>query len=802
MSGPEVSERESKQARFIWKYGLGILAVFAVITALIFPAAGRLQLKANFLGLLPENQPSSVSLNKLLTKVGSTSYVIVAIESADEDAARTAAERLTRDAVTFKNVEAVDDRTSTPEFAARKLLFLNLESLQKLESNIQDVITHYRRQNNPFSLGLVEEEAPRIDIDALELEQKVYGIGAFARKEVSTFMRVVLIKPDFRVGDFGPSLELFTTIENYLAGVSRDLPKPITYGITGPYKTRYEEFATIKSDLKLTTIVTVALIVVILIVGFRNLRSLVLSLVPLAIGTIWMCAFAAYTVGYLNLISGFLLGIMTGMGIDYCLHMLVDLEEERKHCASSKEAIARTIKSIGMPLITSSLTTVIAFFSLCVSNFEGYRHFGLIAGAGLMLYFVVIFYGLPSMIVAGEKLRIFKWKPPERHYFHVSQPKAGPVRAMVAAGILLSAAALFYAPKIQFEYSFAALQSTDSKAIDLAMRIGDHFGVVLNPVAVLTPDRRTAEEITAQINDHARQNPSTKIDFAASLMTQVPRDQEEKIKVLGRIEQTFARYERLLQSLKPEARKEIRELREQLAPLPFGVEDLPPSILEQYEGKTREFSVVFVYPNESIMDGRVGKSFVKELRDLNLPADAELAGEPMIYVDILNMLEHDTPVALGISLGVIILLLFIHFRNPVDVLWVLAPVLTGMLWMFGAAAFLGVKLNYMNMAILPTVLGVGIDSGVYIFHRFKKENKSTMAEILEKTGKAVILSSLTTMAAFGSLFLAHHRGMSSMGAIGFLGFGACLLTAVIFVPAVMELIALKHWHPFGHQKRD
>lgn len=800
MNAEKELPKGSRQARFISRYPFSILAVITLLTVLVFPAASGLKLKANFLGLLPENQPSALSLNKLLTRVGSTSYVIVAIESPDEDSARVAAERLTVDAAGFKNVESVDNRTNIPEFAHRRLLFLDLDSLKRLEKNIQEVIAHYRRQNNPFSLGLVKEDAPKIDIDALKLEQKVYGIGAFARKEAGSFMRVVLVKPSFRVGDFDPSQELFSTIENRLAEISKELPKPVTYGITGPYKTRYEEYATIKSDLKLTSGATIALIVLVLIAGFRNVRAIVLSLAPLAVGTIWMCAFAAWSVGYLNLISGFLIGIMTGMGIDYCLHMLVDLEAERKLSKDSNEAVERTIRSIGMPLVTSSLTTVIAFFSLCVSNFEGYRHFGLIAGVGLLLYLAVIFYGLPSLIVAGEKLKIFKWKPSTPH-FHVAEPKAGPVRIIVAAGILLSLAAMFYAPKVQFEYSFAELQSRDSKAIDLAMRIGDHFGVVLNPVAVLTPNRERAAEMTDRINRHVEKTPSTRIDFAASLMTQVPRQQTEKIEVLQRIEQLFQRYDRLIQSLTPEVQKEIEALREQLTAEPFGVEDLPAAILEQYEGESKEFSVVFVYPNASIMDGRVGKAFVKELREMDLPPDVELAGEPMIYVDILNMLEHDTPVALGISLTVIIALLFFHFRSPGDVLWVLAPVLTGMLWMFGAAGFLGVKFNYMNMAILPTVLGVGIDSGVYIFHRYKKENKSTMAQILEKTGKAVILSSVTTMAAFASLFLAHHRGMSSMGAIGFLGFGACMLASVVFVPAVMEFIAFKRWNLFGHAKK-
>lgn len=800
MNASQDSKQDSRQARFIVRHAFAILGAIILLTAVFLPAAAGLKLKANFLGLLPEHQPSAQSLNKLLSRVGSTSYVIVAIESADEESARLAAERLTKDAAALKNVEAVDNRTNIPEFAHRRLLFLDLDSVKRLEKNIQDVLAHYRRQNNPFSLGLLDEAPPKIDLEALKLEQKVYGIGAFSRKEAGSFMRVVLIKPSFRVGDFDPSQELFSAIEERLTRIAPELPQPITFGITGPYKTRHEEYATIQSDLKLTTMATVGLIVVILIAGFRNARSIVLSLVPLTVGTVWMCAFAAWSIGYLNLISAFLIGIMTGMGIDYCLHMLVDLEAERKVSRDSAEAVERTIRSIGMPLVTSSLTTVIAFFSLCISNFEGYRHFGLIAGVGLLLYLAVIFYGLPSMIVAGERLGIFRWKPSEPR-FHVAEPQAGPVRIMVAAGVLLTLAALFYVPRVKFEYSFAELQSRDSQGVELAMRIGDHFGVVLNPVAVLTPNRQRAAEIAEQINRHAAQTPGTKIDFAASLMTQVPLRQAEKIEVLKRIEQFFVRYERLIQTLSPEVRRNIEELRQQLSAEPFGVRDLPQSLHEQYEGKTREFSVVFVYPNASIMDGRVGKAFVKELRSLNLPDDAELAGEPMIYVDILNMLERDTPIALGISLAVIILLLFFHFRSPADVLWVLAPVLTGMVWMLGAAGFLGVKFNYMNMAILPTVLGVGIDSGVYIFHRYKKENKSTMAQILDKTGKAVILSSATTMAAFASLFLAHHRGMSSMGAIGFLGFGACLLTSVVFVPALMEFIALKRWNLFGHAKK-
>jgi len=210
---------------------------------------------------------------------------------------------------------------------------------------------------------------------------------------------------------------------------------------------------------------------------------------------------------------------------------------------------------------------------------------------------------------------------------------------------------------------------------------------------------------------------------------------------------------------------------------------------EQYEGAQQNVSVVYVYPGSSLLDGNIAKKFVTELRSLDFAKGATLAGEPVIYADILFLLERDTPRAMGMCLGIVVLLLLIHFRNVRDVLWVLAPVFIGMSWIAGMAYFTGFKFNYLNVTILPSILGVGIDNGIHIFHRFKREKKATMKQIMHKTGQAVIMSSLTTVAAFGSLCLARHRGMASLGQLGVLGFTACLITSTMFIPALIELLA-------------
>ena len=262
------------------------------------------------------------------------------------------------------------------------------------------------------------------------------------------------------------------------------------------------------------------------------------------------------------------------------------------------------------------------------------------------------------------------------------------------------------------------------------------------------------------------------------------------------METWLEKQDRLIQELDPKLRDKISDFRKQLHAAPFTVADIPEGLRQQYEGKMGSVSIVYVYPNMSILDGQAAKRFIQEIRNLKLPDGVVPAGEPVVYVDILTLLERDTPRAMLISFGDVILLLLIHFRRPGHVLWVLAPVLFGFLWLAGLADIVGFKFNYMNVAILPSILGVGIDNGIYIFDRYKREGKSTLVDIMQKTGKAVLLASLTTMAAFASLLCARHRGMASLGELGFLGFASCLATSVIFIPALIEFFELKYWRPF------
>jgi len=788
-------------ARFVYRFAPWILLGAVVLIALCFPFASQLRLKANLIDLLPGDMPSVQRLNELTALVGGTSFLIAVIESEDEDTARDATRLFAEKIATFPEVDHVDNRTDMGAFQNRRLLFLTLESLKEVGDYVHDLIGYHRRTNNPFYIDLLEEEEPKLDIESLELEERVHKIGGFAGKESDSFMRVILIKPAHPVSDLESTGRLNDAAIAAFQEIQQSFEHPMTLGFTGPYKTRYDEYHVIIEDLARTGILTVLIIIILMVAFFRNIRSTVYAFLSLGVGIFWTCAFTQVTIGYLNLITAFLLGILFGLGIGFAIHILARFAEERKTESDMLRALEKTFEAIGEPSLTSALTSSIAFFSLTISHFYGFKHFGLIAGVGIMLCFLSIFLILPSLLVISDRFLLHR----KLSHFSLKESwgkvRRGPIYGVLVAGLLFSIFSMIQISKADFEYDFANLQQEGAESIVFGDRIGKHFGVVLNPVGLVTADKASAFELARRISRYIEENPDTSFHFAASIMSHIPRNQKDKIELMRDMDALLEERQELINSLDAEDRRRVEDLRKQLAATPLTIEDIPKDLRKQYEGKEGKVSVVYVYPVSSLLDGQMAKRFVRELRSFDLPPDVTLAGEPVIYADILILLERDTPLAMMISLGLVVLLLFIHFRRPSHVLWVLSPIVVGFLWLMGMTSLAGFKFNYLNVTILPSILGVGIDSGIHIFHRYKKEKRQTLFEILKKTGLAVVLTSLTTMAAFGSLFLARHRGMSSLGELGFLGFVSCLLASVIFIPAFIEFLEMKHWHIFRTPRR-
>jgi predicted RND superfamily exporter protein len=128
------------------------------------------------------------------------------------------------------------------------------------------------------------------------------------------------------------------------------------------------------------------------------------------------------------------------------------------------------------------------------------------------------------------------------------------------------------------------------------------------------------------------------------------------------------------------------------------------------------------------------------------------------------------------------------FANVRNALLTLVPPVGGGLMMFGLLGILGIDLNPANLIVLPLILGIGVDDGVHVIHDFRMQGQREY-RTSSSTINAIMLTSLTSMIGFGSMMLAAHRGLASLGLVLVIGVGSCLFVSLVTLPAMLTLVS-------------
>ena len=251
-------------------------------------------------------------------------------------------------------------------------------------------------------------------------------------------------------------------------------------------------------------------------------------------------------------------------------------------------------------------------------------------------------------------------------------------------------------------------------------------------------------------------------------------------KMLG---EKLAQYQ---QALFEDIKDTFDSLREQDTRGRLTVDDLPEALRNRFIGVTGKL-LLQVYPRSNVWD-RVGQeAFVADLRK----ADRYATGTPVQLLEYTTLLKQSFERAALYSLIAITLMVFVHFRKVSCVVLSLIPVAVGSLWMVGFMGLAGISFNPANIMTLPLVIGIGVTNGIHILNRFAEELHPSI--LARSTGKAVIVSGLTTIAGFGSLLVAKHRGIESLGWVMAAGTATTMFVAVTFLPALLNLLDKAGW---------
>jgi len=787
-------------SRYPGRILLGAL-VFGVLAG--WTASG-LSLHSDFIELLPTDSPSVRNLERLKTQVASYSTLVVAMECPDLEASKRFADDLSRRLRTWPRdrIWAVDDNIrEIREFYSRnRYLYADLEDLVDFRDRLRKRIQEETEAQAFESLD--DSPAPRTDlgIEALKAkydrkvrEQDRYPDGYYVTPDRS--LLAIFIRPPSGSSSFEANERLVQDVQREIDALDPSSYHPeMRIGMTGDIKTGLEEREALASDARFISILCLVLICGVIVAYYRSLRSLLVIGTPMLLGLLGALAVARMAIGYLNTATAFLASIIAGNGINFMIMLAARFfEESRKgHDRDVGTLLRASVRGTLEGTAVAAAGAAIAYGSLSLAGFRGFRQFGIIGGTGMALCWIATFLVGPALIALLHRMRPLEVTRESRHPIssRVGSVVARHPRWILLAALLLSAGAILailpwsFDP---FEYHFRNLRNRESierGSAKLSRRVDKIFDLPTSPTPVVLDRAESAPVVKAAIL--ASPDFRSVIGGVKTLQEVLPTRQEEKLAVLAEIR---ALIDRKIDFLSPEDRAEVERHRPPEDLRVLTLDDIPEMIARPFteaDGTRGRVLYVYSHPSESLLDGRYLLKFARFLRSIQVPGvEFYAVGQPLVFADMIAAVLHDgLRVTLASALAVA-LLLVVAFRSASAVATILTSVLLGTLWMVGLAALLGQKLNFLNFVVFPITLGIGVDYGVNIFSRYRQEGPGRIREVIQSTGGAVVLTSSTTILGYATLITSTNMALQSFGIIADLGEFACLATSELVMTALL-----------------
>jgi hopanoid biosynthesis associated RND transporter like protein HpnN len=645
----------------------------------------------------------------------------------------------------------------------------------------------------------------------------------------SELRHFVRIQPVLDFGDLQPGGKATAVIRDAASRLGLTPEKGVRVRLTGSVALSDEEFATLADGAALNGAVTLFLVGFVLWLALKKARVILAVFLNLIVGLVVTAALGLWMVEALNPISVAFAVLFVGLGVDFGIQFSVRYRSERHACGDLDSALLATARRIARPLLLAAASIVAAFYSFLPTAYVGLSELGLIAGTGIIVAFATTLTLLSALLTVLE---------PSDELKPIGYTALAPLDRLLdnqrnwIVGLTLSAAILGLPllAGLRFDFNPLNLRAQDSESISTLLDLMNDPDTSPNTIEVLKSNLAQALPVAERL----RHLPE--VGRVATLQSFVPEDQEAKLALIEDanfffqntldlkqvdLEPTHAEIRAAIEKLVSELNDTVRDLespaalqarrlasllaalaqappaaldeaqRALAAPLqttlrqvrrlltaePVSIETLPPALKSSWmsaDGRAR----IEVAPKGDSNDNATLSHFVTAVR--NVEPDA--AGKPIFIVEAAATMVKAFLQAGALSVVAIALILFIALRRWIDVALTLVPLLVAIVITLEICVLIGLQLNFANIIALPLLLGVGVAFKIYYIIAWRSGETNFLQSSLTR---AIFFSACTTVIAFGSLWLSHHPGTSSMGKLMALSLLTTLAAAVIFQPALM-----------------
>ena len=672
--------------------------------------------------------------------------------------------------------------------------------------------------------------------DSLEAQAKGKN-GAFSWRAliggraatVSELRHFVHIEPVLDFGDLQAGSKATAVIRDAALRLGLVPEKGVRVRLTGSVPLADEEFATVADGAAFNAVVTVLLVGIVLWLALRRARIILAVVVNLIVGLTLTAGVGLWLVGALNPISIAFAVLFVGIGVDFGIQFSVRFRSERHACGDLRPALTATARAVGGPLLLAAAAITTAFYSFLPTAYVGLSELGLIAGTGIIVAFVTTVALLPALLAVLD---------PPGEPKPIGYAALAPLdrfldrRSNWIVGITLGAAVLGLPllGGLHFDVNPLHLRAQDSESVSTLLDLMNDPNTTPTSVELLKPN--LAEALPAA--ERLRQLPE--VGQVLTLQSFIPQDQEAKLALIedanfffqntlspAQVDpapthaQTRAVIETLVPELNDAARgvespvaaqtrrlagllaalaqgpdaaideaervlivpldTTLRQVRRLLTAEPVNLETLPATLKSYWiaaDGRAR----IQAAPKANSTDNATLGRFVAAVRTV----EPDAVGTPVFLIEAGATMVKAFLQAGALSIVAITVILFIALGRWIDVALTLVPLLVAIVVTLEICVLVGLQLNFANIIALPLLLGVGVAFKIYYVVAWRSGEKNLLQSSLTR---AIFFSACTTAIAFGSLWLSHHPGTSSMGKLMALSLLTTLAAAVIFQPALM-----------------
>jgi hypothetical protein len=216
-------------------------------------------------------------------------------------------------------------------------------------------------------------------------------------------------------------------------------------------------------------------------------------------------------------------------------------------------------------------------------------------------------------------------------------------------------------------------------------------------------------------------------------------------------------------------------------PAPITLADVPLQLKNRFVSQDEKKFLLQIYPKKNIWDREPLEEFISQLRQV----DPDIAGSPVTGYESITAMKKGYVEGGLYALVAIVLVTFLALRRVGDTLLAMLPLVLGIVWTGGWMWLFNLQFNLANLITVPLIIGIGVENGIHLLHRFREEGEGGPALIEGSTGQAVALFSLTTMIGFGSLMVARYYGIFSMGLLLTVAVGSVLVASLTVLPLIL-----------------